>query len=165
MVILGLDPGLARLGWGAVRLQGGALSCLSFGVIETPARAAMPLRLRTLYDGVRSLIDVYSPDEVAVEELFFSKNITTGIAVGQARGVALLACVQHSDAVYEYTPMQVKQAVTGQGKAGKEQVGQMVRLILSLPAPPQPDDAADALAVAICHANSRALAPRQLGAR
>ena len=155
MIVMGLDPGLARLGWGVVSLEAGRIRPVDYGLIETPARAASPVRLRTLYDGVQGLIAVYKPDEIAIEELFFSKNITTGIAVGQARGVILLACCQSSDELYEYTPMQIKQAVTGYGKADKQQMGHMVKVLLGLAEAPKPDDVTDAVAIAICHANSR----------
>ncbi len=152
---MGLDPGLARLGWGVVSLDAGRVRYIDCGVIETSARAPSPVRLRTLYDGVRALISLHNPAEIAIEELFFSKNTTTGIAVGQARGVILLACCQSSDELYEYTPMQIKLAVTGYGKADKQQMGHMVRVQLGLSEVPRPDDAVDAVAAAICHAHSR----------
>ena len=157
MTILGLDPGLARLGWGVIQLEGNHAKPVAFDVVETSPSSPTPIRLRTLYDGVKAMIAQFKPDEIAIEELFFSKNVTTGIAVGQARGVILLACTQHTDALFEYTPMQVKQAVVGYGKAEKAQVGEMVRILLKLEKKPSPDDVADALAVALCHAHSRAM--------
>lgn len=154
MVILGIDPGLATLGYGVIETQGDRRRMIQFGTVTTPAGVAMPYRLRAIAQGVRQLMDVYQPDEVAFEELFFSKNITTGMAVSMARGVALATVVERTDNLYEYTPMQIKQAVTGYGKADKHQVQNMVRLLLSMPEIARPDDAADALAVAITHANS-----------
>lgn len=155
MTVLGLDPGLARLGWGIVREERGQYSALGYGVIETKAGDPTPTRLTELYNGVRDIITLYKPDEIAIEELFFSKNVTTGIAVGEARGVVVLACAQWTVDLAQYTPMRVKQAVTGYGKADKQQVTHMVQLLLHLAAPPKPDDAADALAVALCHVNTR----------
>ena len=122
--------------------------------MTTPAGVAMPYRLRAIAQGVRQLMDVYQPDEVAFEELFFSKNITTGMAVSMARGVALATVVERTDNLYEYTPMQIKQAVTGYGGADKRQVQLMVKMLLGMKDIARPDDAADALAVALTHANS-----------
>ena len=154
MIILGIDPGLAILGYGVIRAEGQKLTCLQYGAVTTQPRQTLPNRLCALYTGVDQLFEIYHPDEVAFEELFFSKNVTTGIAVSHARGVALLAVVQRTDNLYEYTPMQIKQAVTGHGGADKRQVQQMVKLLLGLEDIPRPDDAADALAVALTHANS-----------
>ena len=117
MVILGIDPGLATLGYGVISGQKSDFRLVQYGTITTPAGQPMPLRLRAVYQGVRQLMEIYRPDEVAFEELFFSKNITTGMAVSAARGVALLAVVEHTEELYEYTPMQIKQAVTGYGGA------------------------------------------------
>lgn len=154
MVILGIDPGLATLGYGVIETQGDMRHMIQFGTVTTPAGVAMPYRLRAIAQGVRQLMDVYQPDEVAFEELFFSKNITTGMAVSMARGVALATVVERTDNLYEYTPMQIKQAVTGYGGADKHQVQLMVKMLLGMKDIARPDDAADALAVALTHANS-----------
>lgn len=154
MVILGIDPGLATLGYGVIETQGDRRHMIQFGTVTTPAGVAIPYRLRAIAQGVRQLMDVYQPDEVAFEELFFSKNITTGMAVSMARGVALATVVERTDNLYEYTPMQIKQAVTGYGGADKHQVQLMVKMLLGMKDIARPDDAADALAVALTHANS-----------
>ena len=154
MVILGIDPGLATLGYGVIETQGDRRRMIQFGTVTTPAGVAMPYRLRAIAQGVRQLMDVSQPDEVAFEELFFSKNITTGMAVSMARGVALATVVERTDNLYEYTPMQIKQAVTGYGGADKHQVQLMVKMLLGMKDIARPDDAADALAVALTHANS-----------
>ena len=154
MIILGIDPGLATLGYGVIEADNQNRRLIQFGTLTTPAGQPMPQRLRAIYQGMNQLLDIYRPDEVAFEELFFSKNITTGIAVSHARGVALLAVVQRTDELYEYTPMQIKQAVTGYSGADKHQVQQMVRMLLKMKEIARPDDAADALAVALTHANS-----------
>lgn len=157
-VVLGIDPGTARLGYAAVRADGNLLSLIEAGVIATPPHTAMHLRLRQIYHELSDLIARLSPTEVAVEELFFAKNSTTAIGVGQARGVALLAAAEGGLSVSEYKPMQVKQAVHGYGLATKAQVGEMVRTLLTLAKPLHPDDAADAAAIAICHLHSSHLA-------
>ena len=154
MIILGIDPGLATLGYGVIEADNQKRRLIQFGTLTTPAGQPMPQRLRAIYQGMNQLLDIYQPDEVAFEELFFSKNITTGIAVSHARGVALLAVVQRTGELYEYTPMQIKQAVTGYGSADKHQVQQMVKMLLKMNDIARPDDAADALAVALTHANS-----------
>lgn len=154
MIILGIDPGLATLGYGVIEADRGRYRLIQFGTITTPAGQPMPNRLRAVYQGMRQLMEIYQPDEVAFEELFFSKNITTGMAVSAARGVALVAVVEKTEKLYEYTPMQIKQAVTGYGKADKRQVQQMVKMILNLPDIIRPDDAADAVAAALTHAAS-----------
>ena len=154
MVILGIDPGLATLGYGVIEVVGDKRRLIQFGTLTTPAGEPMPQRLRAIYQGMNQLMDIYQPDEVAFEELFFSKNITTGIAVSHARGVALLGVVQRTENLYEYTPMQIKQAVTGWGGADKHQMQQMVMMLLKMKDIARPDDAADALAVALTHANS-----------
>ena len=151
MVILGIDPGLATLGYGVIEVNGDKRRLIQFGTLTTPAGEPMPQRLRAIFQGMNQLMDIYQPDDVAFEELFFSKNITTGMAVSAARGVALVAVVQRTDNLYEYTPMQIKQAVTGSGRADKKQVQQMVKLLLRLDQAPKPDDAADAVACAITH--------------
>ena len=155
MRILGIDPGLATMGYGVIEAERGKYRLIQYGAITTPAGQPMPNRLRAIFQGVRQLMEIYEPDEVAFEELFFSKNITTGMAVSAARGVALVAVVQSTEEIYEYTPMQIKQAVTGYGGADKHQVQHMVKLLLHMDEIPRPDDAADAVAVALTHANSQ----------
>ena len=154
MIILGIDPGLATLGYGVIEAEGQNRRLIQFGTLTTPAGQPMPQRLRAIFQGMNQLMDIYNPDDVAFEELFFSKNITTGMAVSAARGVALVAVVERTDNLYEYTPMQIKQAVTGYGGADKHQVQQMVKMLLNMREIARPDDAADALAVALTHANS-----------
>ena len=154
MTILGIDPGLATLGYGVIEAEGDRRRLIQFGTLNTAAGQPMPQRLRAIFQGMNQLMDIYAPDDVAFEELFFSKNITTGMAVSAARGVALVAVAERTENLYEYTPMQIKQAVTGYGGADKYQVQQMVRLLLNMREVARPDDAADALAVALTHANS-----------
>ena len=154
MIILGIDPGLALMGYGIIEFERQKIKLIQYGCIETQAKSPTPQRLRSIFLGVNQLIDTYKPDEIAFEELFFARNVTTAMNVGAARGVALVAAAQRTEELYEYTPMQIKQAVTGYGKADKHQVQNMVRLLLSMPEIARPDDAADALAVAITHANS-----------
>ncbi len=152
MVILGIDPGIATLGYGVIEKdERGSFRSIACGVVTTPKDEGLPARLAMLEEGVKKILDAYRPDEVAMEELFFSKNITTGIAVAHARGVALLTCVKECGKLYEYTPMQVKQALTGYGKADKKQIQTVVASMLRLQEIPKPDDAADALAIALCH--------------
>lgn len=152
MLALGVDPGTATTGYGFVReLTDGGLEVTAFGVIETPVRMPSEKRLLLLYDELKKLILLHRPESCAVEKLFFSRNITTALAVGQARGVILLSAVQSGLGVAEYTPLEVKQAVAGYGGADKRQIQQMVRALLGLSEIPKPDDAADALAIAICH--------------
>ena len=153
MVILGIDPGLATVGYGVISSEGGKLKPLDYGVLETAAGLPLPQRLGKLYRGMQELLGHFQPDVAAFEELFFYHNVTTGIAVSQARGVLLLAVEQWGIPLYEYTPMQIKQAAVGYGHAEKQQVQYMVRLLLGLKQTPKPDDAADALACAICQAN------------
>jgi crossover junction endodeoxyribonuclease RuvC len=154
MRILGIDPGLATLGYGVIEAEGGKYKLIQFGTVTTPPGQSMPVRLRSVYQGVSQLMEIYQPDDVAFEELFFSKNITTGMAVSAARGAALVAVANRTENIYEYTPMQIKQAVTGYGGADKHQVQHMVKLLLHMQEIARPDDAADGLAVAITHANS-----------
>jgi crossover junction endodeoxyribonuclease RuvC len=154
--VLGLDPGLAVMGYGIIEDCDGELTTIEYGVLSTPASQGTPERLRTLYDGVNSLIESYQPDEVAVE-LFVARNLRTALIVGQARGVALLAAANKYLPVYEYTPLEVKQRVSGYGRGEKRQVQEMVRMQLGLDCIPQPDDAADALAVAICRVSEARL--------
>ena len=154
MRILGIDPGLATLGYGVIEADRGNYKLIQFGTVTTPPGVPMPQRLRAIYSGVSQLMDIYQPDDVAFEELFFAKNITTGMAVSAARGVALVAVANRTDNIYEYTPMQIKQAVTGYGGADKHQVQHMVKLLLHMQEIARPDDAADGLAVALTHSNS-----------
>ena len=155
MIILGIDPGLATMGYGVINSEKGNYSVIDYGVVTTPKECTLPERLLQLEDGVKELIDTYKPDNVSIEELFFSKNITTGIPVAEARGVILLTAVKSlGKEVYDYTPNQIKHAVTGYGVADKIQRQQMVQVLLRLKSVPRPDDAADALAVAICHAQT-----------
>lgn len=152
MIILGIDPGIATLGYGVIEKDArGNFRAIDCGVVVTPKEESLPVRLAMLEEGVQKVLEKYRPDEVAMEELFFSKNITTGIAVAHARGVALLTCVKACGKLYEYTPMQIKQALTGYGKADKKQIQSVVTSLLRLNAVPKPDDAADALAIALCH--------------
>ena len=154
MRILGIDPGIATVGFGVVDSDRGRLKYVACGTINTPAHTPLSSRLDQIYSDLEELFDALHPDVVSIEELFFDKNITTGIAVAHGRGVILLSAYRHGLPVYEYTPMQVKQSVVGYGLAEKRQVIDMVRRILSMPSPPKPDDAADAVALAICHARS-----------
>lgn len=151
MVVLGIDPGLATLGWGVLKSDRGRFETVDYGVVLTPKEESLPVRLTMLEEGVNELIDKYHPDEIALEELFFNNNITTGINVAQARGVILLTCVKKCGRLYEYTPLQIKQALTGYGRADKKQMQIMVKTLLRLDNIPKPDDAADALAVALTH--------------
>ena len=159
MIILGIDPGVATIGFGVIRAERGKNTLLRYGVITTPPGIPLSSRLLQIDRDMEELIHTFQPDEMAVEELFFSKNITTGIAVAHGRGVILLAAERLGVSIFEYTPMQVKQAVTGYGKAVKKQVQEMTRVLLHLPAVPKPDDTADALAMAItfCHTNGNQL--------
>lgn len=154
MRILGIDPGLAIVGFGIIDKQRNGFDVVDYGVITTDKDTPFPLRIKQVYNGVSRLIEKYQPDAIAMEELFFNTNTTTGIAVAEARGVALLAAINKTDHLYEYTPLQIKQALTGYGRADKQQVQYMVKAILNLKAVPKPDDAADALAVALCHAQT-----------
>ena len=156
MRVLGIDPGLATMGWGVIESDGYRDRLIQYGALETYPRDTFPTRLGSLYTGVKGLLNTFKPDEIAFEELFFSKNITTGIQVAGARGVALAACQAYTDKLYEYTPMQIKQAVVGYGGADKHQVQMMVRMLLGISETPRPDDAADAVACAITHAHAGA---------
>ena len=151
MTVLGIDPGYALMGWSVVECEGSRMKLVNYGCIETKAGVPMPDRLRTLQLGIRDLLAIYHPDDVAFEELFFARNVTTALMVGAARGAAIIAAAEYTRNLYEYTPMQIKQAVTGYGKADKKQVQQMVKLLLKLDEIPKPDDAADAIACAITH--------------
>ncbi|MFD0962349.1 crossover junction endodeoxyribonuclease RuvC [Paenibacillus chungangensis] len=154
MRVLGIDPGIAIAGFGFIDKQGHKLTPVQYGAIQTEAHTPQEERLLQIYESAGALIDRYKPDSVAVEKLFFNRNVTTAFAVGQARGVIILAAAQRGLPVAEYTPLQVKQSVVGYGKAEKRQVQEMVKMFLKLSAVPKPDDVADALAVAICHAHS-----------
>ena len=154
MRILGIDPGFAIVGWGIIDSERGNIRPVAYGAITTPAHTSLESRLLTIQHDLESLIEKYTPDEMAIEELFFNTNITTGIAVAEARGVILCTAHRLGLKISEYTPLQVKQAVVGYGKAEKQQVIAMVTSLLKLPKPPKPDDAADAVAIAICHSNS-----------
>ena len=152
MIILGIDPGLATMGYGVLEKKGKDFICLDYGVVSTPKEDSLPVRLQKVEEGVKALIETYHPDEVGIEELFFTKNITNGIAVAEARGVILLTCLKMlGEKVYEYTPNQIKQAITGYGGAKKPQMQDMVQFYLGLKKRPTPDDAADALAIALTH--------------
>ncbi len=157
MVILGFDPGLATLGFGVISTDGHKHSLIEYGAITTPAKTPTPIRLRNIYTDVQTVIDRFKPDAIAVEELFFNSNVTTAINVAQARGVLLAAASMKTNELYEYTPLQIKQAIVGYGRADKKQVQQMVMYFLGLDKVPQPDDAADGLAAAICHAHTAKL--------
>ena len=154
MIILGVDPGTAICGYGILQSDGDQLAVVTYGAITTPSDWQLPRRLAHIYRELTALIAQHQPTDAVVEKLFFSKNVRTALSVGQARGVALLAAAQANLGIHEYTPLQVKQAVVGYGRADKNQIQQMVRMLLVLDSIPQPDDAADALAIAICHAHS-----------
>ncbi len=154
MLVLGIDPGTAITGFGLVREEDDGLALVDYGVITTPAGQPLPKRLQTIFSGLRDVIREHEPDVGAVEELFFSRNVRTALSVGQARGVALLALAEADLPIYEYKPLEVKQAVAGYGGADKRQVQEMVRMLLHLEEVPRPDDAADAVAVAVCHIHS-----------
>jgi crossover junction endodeoxyribonuclease RuvC len=154
MRILGLDPGIGRTGWGIVDVQSAKLQVQNFGCIETAKDLAVEKRLQELYEKISAILQEEKPEAFAIEELFFNTNTTTAMIVGQARGVVLLAAAQQRIPTAVYTPLQVKLAVTGYGRAEKKQVGQMVKALLGLSTIPKPDDTADALAIAITHAFS-----------
>lgn len=150
MRIIGFDPGLADTGFGIIEVQGSRIVCLEYGSIKTPAKMELSVRLLEIYKKVSELLKKYKPERAGIEKLFFSKNVKTAMAVGQARGVILLALAEAKLSAVEFTPNQVKQAVSAYGSASKTQIQRMVQVILNLPELPRPDDAADALAVAIC---------------
>ena len=155
MIILGLDPGLATMGYGVIEKQkNDNVIAVDYGVVLTPKDESLPVRLAMLEEGINNILNKFKPEEIAVEELFFSKNITTGIPVAHARGVMLLTCIKYCGRLYEYTPNQIKQSLTGYGKADKIQMQHVVTSLLHLSKIPRPDDAADALAVALCHAHT-----------
>ncbi len=154
MRVLGIDPGLATMGWGVVDAGAHSPVFVACGVIVTPPDMRLQERLSSIRQGIRELLDEYRPDEIVFEELFFARNVTTALTVGAARGVAISTCSEYTPLLYEYTPMQIKQGITGYGKADKKQVQQMVTLILRLSDVPKPDDAADAVAAALTHLNT-----------
>ena len=154
MIVLGIDPGTATTGFGVLRVDGSRIRPVDVGVILTPSKDPINLRLLSIYDGINTLLDKYEPDTVATERLFFGRNVTNALSVGRAIGVILLAFAQRGLVWAEYTPMQVKMAITGHGGAEKKQVEFMVTRLLGLQETPKPDDAADALAIAWCHASS-----------
>lgn len=160
MVVLGIDPGMAIMGYGVVDETMRKLKVIDYGTVVTPPDMNTPNRLVKIYESVEELIDRFKPDVVAVEELFFNKNVKTALIIGHARGVAVLAAARKGLDIYEYTPLQVKQAVVGYGRAEKMQVQQMVKMLLNLREVPKPDDAADALAVSICHIHSSCMGRR-----
>ena len=152
--ILGIDPGFATIGFGLIASDRGSVQMLRYGAITTPAGMDFPQRLQLIYDDMTQLLELLKPDAVSIEELFFNTNITTGIQVAHGRGVILLACTKYGVPIFEYTPLQVKQAVAGYGRAEKRQVMDMTKRLLHLEKTPRPDDAADGLALALCHARS-----------
>lgn len=151
---MGIDPGIAIVGYGFIELRGNSYKVLDYGAIITEAKVPLPERLNAIYQDMNELIERYRPDDIAFEELFFNKNVKTAITVAQARGVEVLAAKESGAGLYEYTPLQVKQAIVGYGRATKNQVQEMVKIILNLEKVPKPDDVADALAVAITHGSS-----------
>ena len=151
MIILGIDPGIAIVGYGIIEVRGNNYKAIDYGCITTDSKQLFPDRLKLVYDELTNIINKFKPDDYAVEELFFNKNVKTAIKVGQARGVEILAAVNLGLPVFEYTPLQIKQAVVGYGRAEKHQVQEMVKLLLNLKEIPKPDDVADALAIALCH--------------
>ena len=161
MIILGIDPGLATVGYGVVLKSPRGIEAIDYGIISTPPFEDTPVRLALIADGMSKLIDAHKPDCVVIEELFFNTNITTGIKVAEARGVILYKASSECGHIFEYTPLQVKSALTGNGRADKKQVQYMVQAALRLKQAPKPDDAADALALAICHANMSAHGQRR----
>lgn len=162
MIILGIDPGIATVGWGVVSLEGGRFRYIDCGTITTPAGMRVERRLFLIHMAICDIIKRYVPDEISVEELFFNNNQKTVINVAQARGVLILSAEENKIPIFEYTPLQVKEAMVGYGRAEKKQVMEMTRVFLSLDKTPKPDDAADALALAICHGHSRTSKIRNL---
>ena len=154
MIILGIDPGFADMGYGVVQLEKGNYSLVDYGVLTTGKQESVPVRLKIIYDGVSALLDKFKPEAVAVEQLYFFKNQKTVITVAEARGAILVALIEKCGRIYEYTPLQVKMALTGYGRAEKGQIQQMVKTLLKLKEIPRPDDAADALAVALTCAHT-----------
>ncbi len=162
MIILGIDPGYATIGFGVIEKSARGLAAMDYGVIKTPPDEMIAVRLAMIDEAMTSIMNKFHPDCVSVEELFFNTNITTGIKVAHARGVILLNAVKKCGKLYEYTPLQIKQALTGNGRADKHQMQYMVKMVLRLASVPKPDDAADALAAAICHANMSGASEREV---
>ena len=154
MRIVGIDPGIGRMGWGVIEAQSATFKVRNYGCLETEPKSEIADRLRIIYEFITSLCDEQQPDALAIEELFFNTNAKTAFIVGQARGVVMLAAAQHHIPIAIYTPLQVKMAITGYGRAEKGQIGQMVKTLLHLPSIPKPDDTCDALAIALTHAFS-----------
>ena len=154
MRIIGIDPGYAALGYGIVEMKGNRFIPLGYGAVTTDAKADMTGRLKDIYNALMDIISEYGPEVASVEELFFNTNSKTALLVGQARGVAILACANSGLEIFEYTPLEIKQALVGYGRAEKRQVQAMIKTILKLESVPKPDDAADALAAAVCHGHS-----------
>lgn len=158
MIIVGFDPGIATLGYGVIKTdKRGKAEMIDYGIVSTPKEENLAVRLCMLEQGIKEIIQKYKPDEIAIEELFFAKNVKTAITVAHARGVILLTCNKECGRIYEYTPLQIKQALTGYGRAEKKQIQAMVKTFLGLKAIPKPDDAADALAVALTHSRTNRL--------
>lgn len=157
MIILGFDPGIAIVGFGIIKKEGSLIKPLQYGSIQTKAELDTGTRLKQIYDASKEIIETFHPEAVSVEKLFFNRNVTTALTVGQARGVLILAAVEANLPIFEYTPLQVKQAIVGYGRAEKKQIQEMVRMYLNIKEVPKPDDVADALAIAICHAHSAKL--------
>lgn len=153
MIVIGVDPGLATVGFGVLHSDKGKISPVSYGCIRTSADKETPQRLLEIFDEITVLFNKYRPQAIAVEKLFFCKNVTNGLSVSEARGVIFLAAQQHNIPVHEYTPNQVKQAITGSGRAQKKQMQEMIKRLLDLDEIPEPDDAADGLSIALCHLN------------
>ncbi len=163
MIILGFDPGIAIVGFGVIDVQGNRLRPIQYGAITTSVDTEPAVRLKQIYDSALEIIESYQPVAVSIEKLFFNKNTTSAMSVGQARGVLMLAAAQGSLPVFEYTPLQIKQSLAGYGRADKRQIQEMVKLLLKLKECPRPDDVADALAIAICHAHSYKMVNRMKG--
>ena len=153
MIVIGIDPGLATVGFGVIRTEKNVITPVSYGCIRTSAEKESPRRLLEIYTEVIALFEKYTPESVAVERLFFNKNVTNAMGVSEARGVIILAAQQKQIPVFEYTPLQVKQAITGSGRADKKQMQEMIKRLLNLGEIPKPDDAADGLSIALCHIN------------
>lgn len=157
MIIVGFDPGLATLGYGVIKKEKNKIETIDYGIVQTPKGESLSVRLCMLESAINQIIDSYKPEEIAMEELFFAKNVKTAINVAHARGVLLLTCNKKCGRIFEYTPLQIKQSLTGYGRADKAQIQKMVQTILGLKSIPKPDDAADALAVALTHARTNKL--------
>ena len=161
MRIIGIDPGYAIMGYGIIEKDGNRHRLIDYGVITTDKDMSMPDRLKTLYNGLMDVIAEHQPEEASIEQLYFNTNQTTAISVGQARGVAVLACANNGLSIYEYTPLQIKISITGYGRAEKKQMQNMVRMYLGLEEVPKPDDAADAIAAALCHCRHNSSTKKQ----